>query len=54
MIIDKKKGDHTDENVVIDNKKIKAVPSVEHLAIQLDGKLNFSPHVSYICCQSFK
>ena len=28
IILDKKKGDHTDENVVIDNKQIKSVPSV--------------------------
>ena len=28
-IIDKKKGDHTNENVVIDNKQITTVPSVE-------------------------
>ena len=28
IIIDKKKGDHTNENVVIDNKQIKTVPSV--------------------------
>ena len=28
IILDKKKGDHTDENVVIDTKQIKSVPSV--------------------------
>ena len=49
IIIDKKKGDHTNENVVIDNKQIKTVPSVERLGIQLDDKLNFSPHISNIC-----
>ena len=49
IIIDKKKGDHTNENVVIDNKQIKTVPSVELLGIQLDDKLNFSPHISNIC-----
>ena len=49
IIIDKKKGDHTNENVVIDNKQIKTVPSVERLGIQLDDKLNFSPHNSTIC-----
>ena len=31
IIIDKEKGDGTNENVVIDNKQIKAVPSVESL-----------------------
>ena len=49
IIIDKKKGDHTNEKVVIDNKQIKTVPSVELLGIQLDDKLNFSPHISNIC-----
>ena len=49
IIIDKKKGDHTNENVVIDNKQIKTVPSVELLGIQLDDQLNFSPHISNIC-----
>ena len=49
IIIDKKKGDHTDENEVIDNKQIKSVPSVELLAIHFDDKLNFSAHISDIC-----
>ena len=49
IIIDKKKGDHTNENVVIDNKQIKNIPSVELLGIQLDDKLSFSPHISNIC-----
>ena len=48
VIIDKKK-DYTNENVVIDNKQIKTVTSVERLGIQLDDKLNFSPHNSTIC-----
>ena len=49
VIIDKKKRDHANENIVIDNKQIKAVPSIELLEIQLDDKLNFIPHVSNIC-----
>ena len=49
IIIDKKKGDHTNENAVIDNKQIKTVPSVELLGIQLDDKLDFSPDISNIC-----
>ena len=49
IIIDKKKRDHANENIVIDNKQIKAVPSIELLEIQLDDKLNFIPHVSNIC-----
>ena len=47
IIIDKKKGDHTNENVVVDNKQIKTVPSVELLVVQLDDKLNFSSHNIY-------
>ena len=49
IIIDKKKGDHTNENAVIDNKQIKTVPSVELLGILLDDKLDFSPGISNIC-----
>ena len=49
IIIDKKKGDHTNENVVIDNKQIKTVSSIELLEIQLDDKLNCSPYISNIC-----
>ena len=49
IIIDKKKGDHTNKNIAIDNKQIKSVPSVELLGIQLDDKLNFSQHTSNIC-----
>ena len=47
--IDKNEGDHTNENVVIYNRQIKTVPSVELLGIQLDEKLNFNPHISNIC-----
>ena len=56
IIIDKKKGDHTNEDVVIDNKQIKTVTSVKLLGSQLNDKLNFSPHISniYKCCQSVK
>ena len=53
IILDKKKGDHTNENVVIDNKKIKTVPLVELLGIQLDDKLTFSPHIRNMCKSFF-
>ena len=53
IIGDKKKGDHTNEDIVID-KQIKSVPSVELLGIQLDDKFNFSPHISNICKSSAK
>ena len=49
IIIDKKKVDHTNEKVVIDNKQINTVPSVELLGIQLDDKLNFIYVSLYIC-----
>ena len=49
IIINKRKWDHTNENVVIDNKQIKTVPSVQILGIQLEDKLNLSPHISNIC-----
>ena len=48
IIIDKKKVNHTNEKVAIDNKQIKSVPSIELLGIQLDNKLTFSPHISNI------
>ena len=53
IILDKKKGDHTNENIVIDNKKIKTVPLVELLGIQLDDKLTFSPHIRNMCKSVF-
>ena len=49
IIKHKKKGDLTNENVIIDNKQIKTVPLVELLEIQLDDELNFSTHISNIC-----
>ena len=49
IITHKKKGDHTNENVVIDNKQIKTIPSAELLGIQLDDKFNFSPYIRNIC-----
>ena len=49
IIIDKRKGDHTNENIVIDNKQINTATSLKLLGIQLHDKLNFSPHISNIC-----
>ena len=49
IIINKRKGDHTNENVVIDNRQIKTVPLVQILGIQLEDKLNLNPHISNIC-----
>ena len=47
IIIDKKKGDHTNENLVFDNKQIKT--SAALLGIQVEDQLNFSPRISNIC-----
>ena len=48
IIIDKKKGDHTNDNIVIGNKQIKSVPLIKLSGNQLDDKLSFSPHKNNI------
>ena len=48
IIINKKKGDHTNENLVIDIKQIKNVTSVNLLGIQLDINLILA-HTSVTC-----
>ena len=49
ILIDKRKGDHTNQRIVVDNQNIKVVSSVELLGIQIDDKLNFNLHISNIC-----
>ena len=49
IILDKRKRDHTDEHITVDNQQIKVVPSVKLLGLQLDDKLNFNLHISNIC-----
>ena len=49
IILDKRKRDHTDEHITVDNQQIKVVSSVKHLGLQLDDKLNFNLHISNIC-----
>ena len=49
IILDKRKSDHTDELITVDNQQIKVVSSMKLLVSQLDGKLNFNPHISKIC-----
>ena len=49
IILDKRKRDHTDERITVDNQQIKVVSSVKLLALQLDDKLNFNLHISSIC-----
>ena len=49
IILDKRKRDHTDEHITVDNQQIKVVSSVKLLGLQLDDKLNFNLHISNIC-----
>ena len=49
IILDKRKRDHTDEHITVDNQQIKVVSSVKLLGLQLDKKLNFNLHISNIC-----
>ena len=42
IILDKRKRDHTDEHITVDNQQIKVVSSVKLLRLQLDDKLNFN------------
>ena len=48
ILLDKRKKDHTNQRIVVDNKNKKLISSVELLGIQIDDKLNFSWHVSNI------
>ena len=43
---DKRKQDHTNEVVQIEEQSIKAVPLVELLGIEIDDKLSFKLHIS--------
>ena len=45
----KRKQDHTNEVVKIEEQSIKAVPSVELLSTEIDDKLSFNLHFSKIC-----
>ena len=49
VTLDKRKRDHTDEHITVDNQQIKVVSSVKLLGLQLDDKLNFNLHISNIC-----
>ena len=49
IMLDKRKRDHTDERITVDNQQIKVVLSVKLLDLQLDDKLNFNLHISNIC-----
>ena len=45
----KRKRDHIDERITVDNRQIKVVSSVKRLGLQLDDKLNSNLHISNIC-----
>ena len=49
ILLDKRKSDHTNQRIAVDNQNIKVVSSVELLKIQIDDKLNFNLHISNIC-----
>ena len=49
ILLDKRKGDHTNQRIVVDNQNLKVVSSVELLGIHIDDKLNFNMHISNIC-----
>ena len=49
IILHRRKSDHTDEYITVDNQQIKVVSSVKLLGLQLDYKLNFNLHISNIC-----
>ena len=42
ILLNKRKSDHTNERIVVDNQNIKVVSSVELLGIQIDDKFNFN------------
>ena len=49
IMIDKHKGNHTNQIVNIDQKEITAVSKVKLLGIEIDNKLNFNHHINNIC-----
>ena len=49
IILDKRKRDHADESITVDNQQIEVVSSVKLLGLQLDDKLSFNLHISNIC-----
>ena len=49
LLIGKRKQDHTNEVVQIEEQSIKAVISVKLLGIEIGDKLNFNLHISRFC-----
>ena len=59
ILLDKRKSDHKNQRIVVENQNIKVLSSVELLGIRIDDKLNFNLHISNIspsavCCKSFE
>ena len=49
IMIDKHKGNHTNQIINIDQKEIKVVSKVKLLGTEIDDKLNFNHHINNIC-----
>ena len=47
--LDKKKNNHTQEMIKINNKPVNVKSSVKLLGIQTEAELNFSLHIAHIC-----
>ena len=48
IILDKKKNNHTQEIIKMNNKAVKFKSSVKLLGVQIDAELNFSLHIANI------
>ena len=49
ILLEKRKSDHTNQRIVVENQNIKVVSSAELLGIQIDDKLNFILQISNMC-----
>ena len=49
ILLEKRKSDHTNQRIVVENQNIKVVSSAELLGIQIDDKLNFIFQISNMC-----
>ena len=47
--LDKKKNNHTQEMIKINNKPVNVKSSVKLLGVQTEAELNFSLHIAHIC-----
>ena len=49
ILLEKRKSDHTNQRIVVENQNIKVVSSAQLLGIQIDDKLNFILQISNMC-----